>query len=67
MHEIAKKIRSKDEYVEIRGILIKRIKETWKTEAESEKKKDNLPANEPVKSEDLLNCAQDPVNDDVQE
>jgi hypothetical protein len=33
---------------------------------ENEKKKDHLSVDEPVKSEDLLNCAQDPV-DDVQE
>ncbi|MGE4494932.1 MAG: hypothetical protein AB7D09_08875 [Methanosarcina sp.] len=64
MHEIAKKLRSEDEYAEIRSILIKRIKETWKV-AENETKKDNLSTDEPAKSEDLLNRTQDPADDDV--
>lgn len=43
MHDIAKKIRSEDEYEEIRSILIKRIKEAWKVAAENEKKGRKLP------------------------
>lgn len=63
IHEIAKQIHGKEEYAEIRSILLKRIKETWQKAAENEKKKDNLPADKPVKSKGLLNCTQGPVAD----
>lgn len=42
MPEITKKIRSEEEYAEIRSILIKRIKEAWQA-AENEKKGGKLP------------------------
>lgn|GEM_PF-1922780 len=42
MNRIAKKIHGKDEYAEIRRILLKRIKEAWQTAAKNEKKKNKL-------------------------